>query len=190
ATAETDRLHLVTGDPLHGLVEAFEPSGVRFTRTGASSLLYPWDKRRGLRPAELDDGDDDAGDGDESDSDPQGGARPSNARRGALAGVRLVDGTAIHGTLTTLSPQGARIEHALLGALELPAAWLHEIALTNGRCRFLSDLEPVKVEEHLGSLLVLELPHRKDRSVLGGPLQLDGTLYSKGLGVHAFSRLE
>lgn len=175
--SETDRLFLVTGEPLAGLVEAFEPTGVRFARTDQSGLLYPWDKIRGLRFAVLEE---------------EGDAKPDAASAGAAvrAAVRLADGSELSGKLTALDPARVRIEHATLGALEIPTPWVTEVALLGGRCQFLSDLEPASANENLGPLLVLKLPHRRDRGVLGGPLRLGGETYSKGLGVHAYSRLE
>ena len=55
------------------------------------------------------------------------------------------------------------------------------------RVRYLSDVEnPSYV--HI-PFLTLHWPHWEDRSVLGGRLRHDGSIYLKGLGMHSTSRL-
>ncbi len=56
-----------------------------------------------------------------------------------------------------------------------------------GRWTWLSDVEPVSVTET--PMLSLDWPHRRDRSVRGGPLVVDGHGYEHGIGVHSRSVL-
>jgi hypothetical protein len=63
-----------------------------------------------------------------------------------------------------------------------------KIDFASDRIRFLSDLEPGKVEEV--PLLGGRFPHRRDLSVGGGPIRLKGVEYRKGIGVHARCALE
>lgn len=56
-----------------------------------------------------------------------------------------------------------------------------------GRWTWLSDVEPVSVTET--PMLSLDWPHRRNRSVRGGPLVVSGRAFEHGLGVHSRSVL-
>ncbi len=65
---------------------------------------------------------------------------------------------------------------------------IDHIAFASDRIRFLSELEPSKVTET--PLFDNRFPYRRDLSVGGGPIWLDGVEYRKGLGVHSRSVIQ
>ncbi len=73
-------------------------------------------------------------------------------------------------------------------AWEVPLSEVRRINFDSDRIRFLSDVEPARVEEV--PLFDNRFPYRKDLSVTGEPLRLDGFEYRKGLGVHSRAVLE
>lgn len=62
------------------------------------------------------------------------------------------------------------------------------IEFTGGHVANLADFDPISVKET--ALFGTARKWRRDAMVLGGPLRLEGTTYERGLGVHAYSRLE
>lgn len=84
-----------------------------------------------------------------------------------------------------------RFRGAPTGALEaLPAARVREIRFSSDRVLFLSAAQPVRVEETPLFGTAPTFPWRKDLAASGGPLQLGGRVYRRGLGVHSRSVLE
>ncbi|MHC4931521.1 MAG: NPCBM/NEW2 domain-containing protein, partial [Planctomycetota bacterium] len=95
----------------------------------------------------------------------------------------------LHGAARITLPLEKITNEAILGGGATVAR--SEVARINFRgphLAHLSDFEPISVKE-VG--LFGDAPGwRRDRMVLGGPLQMDGRRYERGLGVHAYSRLE
>lgn len=84
---------------------------------------------------------------------------------------------------------GSRLDVTVLGRVwRLPMRVLRSIRFDSDRIRFLSDLEPSRVEEV--PFFDQVFPHRRDLSVGGKPLSLAGVEYARGLGVHSRSILE
>lgn len=68
---------------------------------------------------------------------------------------------------------------------------LNQVALVDfsqGRLAFLSDMEPLRVEEK--PLLANIWRYRRDRNLAGGPISLGQRIYHKGLAVHSRTILE
>ncbi len=105
--------------------------------------------------------------------------------------VDLVDGGRLRGELVSIAGGEVGLRTPSGRGVRLPASAVAEVLVDDGRLRFLSDLEPVAVEEGspFGDELGMTWPHRRDRSVSGGPLTAGGLRWSRGLGVHAPSRL-
>ena len=99
----------------------------------------------------------------------------------------LDGGDRISGQLTGVGGQAIGLHTRWGTDLELPRSTLRSITCRNGRATYLSDLEPVTVEEtpYFSRLLA----YHRDESLDGGPLVLGGTTYRKGLAVHSRSRL-
>lgn len=73
------------------------------------------------------------------------------------------------------------------GSVNVPRAAVARVVFRNGKVTFISDLDPVAVEEtpYFGRLI----NYRRDQAIDGGPLKLKGKTYSKGLAVHSRSVL-
>lgn len=118
-----------------------------------------------------------------------GPARP--AADGVPVVVDLVDGSRLAGQLVRLGGDEVLLRTPGGRGVRLVAAAVAEVFVQDGRLAFLSDLAPSQVEEGspFGDELGLVWPHRRDRSVSGNPLTAGGRQWSRGLGVHAPSRL-
>lgn len=106
-----------------------------------------------------------------------------------LAGRCLVafeDGSSVWMEVTGLS--GGRLVGRAAGT-DLSVAWaaVRGLRVRSTRMVFLSDLDPVEVEEE--PLVTFGGPWQRDRNVVGGPLRVGSTVYEKGLGVHSRTRL-
>ena len=75
----------------------------------------------------------------------------------------------------------------LLGRIAVPRSKTAEIRFRSPNLASLSDMAPSEVKET--PYFDDEFPWRKDRSVHGAPLRLEGKTYRKGLGLHADCRM-
>ena len=99
----------------------------------------------------------------------------------------LGGGMAISGRWRGIEATVWKVETPWGQTLQLPAAEVRSVRFQGGQMTYLSDLEPSQVEEtpYFGR----KLPYRKDQSLTGGPLKLDGQVIEKGLAVHSRSAL-
>lgn len=107
----------------------------------------------------------DAGDGDRS------------------ARVALIDGGRLEGEIREMDGEHLRLGLPAGADLTVSRLGVVRIDILSDRLVFVSDLEPEKVEEVPYFNTVW--PHRRDRSLDGGPIRLGGKTYEKGLGVHS-----
>lgn len=184
---ETDVLHLKSGDPIEGFLDDIGDTTITFGADKLGDLDLAFAKVRAVALAEEDVTDEDAAD-DEDDSKKKNAVTASPSRPSVRVYFR--DGGRLSGRLSSLSSTAVTVQHAQLGDVELRLSEVAQIGFLGGRCQFLSDLEPVTRKEHLGALFRRKMPCRRDANVLGGPLRIAGKTYPKGLGVHAYSRLE
>ena len=109
--------------------------------------------------------------------------------------VRLVDGSVLTGVLDRLEKDAIYLRHPLAGKdklLSIPVSRAAELAIENGSFVYLSDLDPVQVEQRFPPGWTFEVERwgwKRDASVDGGPLRLGGRTYEKGLGVHSYCKL-
>jgi NPCBM/NEW2 domain-containing protein len=169
-----DRLYRVAGeelDRIDGAIEAFELEGLRFG-SDLGSKLYPWSEVAACFIEALDE---------------SGGADGE----GTPVVVDLVDGSRLRAGFLRWNAKQLELQTPAGRGLALPNEALAEVFLDDGRLRFLSDMTPTAVDEAspFGDDLGLTWPHRMDRSVTGGPLSAGGRNWSRGIGVHAPSRL-
>jgi hypothetical protein len=95
----------------------------------------------------------------------------------------------LHGSARiTLPLEKITNEEILGGGARVARSEVTRIGFRGAHLAHLSDFEPISVKEV--SLFGDPPRWRRDRMVLGGPLQMDGRRYERGLGVHAYSRLE
>lgn len=176
AAPEGDRLYRTSGkgvDRVDGLVQGFDSAGVSFeSRLG--ERLYLWEEVAALFVENL--GEVAAGE---------------DEREGLPVVVDLRGDSRLRGRLVHLDANGCRLSTPSNPSLMLPAPVIGEIAVDDGSYRFVSELPvadagPVSpFGDHLG----MTWPHRMDRSCMGDPLRAGGRVWSRGIGVHAPSRL-
>jgi hypothetical protein len=177
-SAEHDRLFLKVEDRLQsitGLVEKISDTEVVFDYDGQKRTL-PRRQLYGIVVAQFE--------------APGKEAPPSR--------VSLVDGSRISGRPVGLTDGVLELQLKGESSVKLPLSVVARIDVRSSRLAFLSDLEPVEVEEQ--PLVTFGRPWQRDRSVSGGPLLLleaprgdsrerEQRRFDKGLGVHARSRL-
>lgn len=173
--ADGDRLYLARGrglDKVDGLVNGFSSEGVSFEgRFGERT--HPWDEVVALFFEALEEG---------------GGAPP-----GVPVVVDLVGGGRLSGGLTRMDAEGVRMATAATPDLFLPAALVREVLVDDGSLRFLSQLPMAGVGPTDlfggGDDLGMRYPPNVDANFRGDPLRAGGRTWSRGIGVHAPSRL-
>lgn len=188
-TRDRDVLVRVAGDHITGLLKSVAPEGITFEVDGKGLPILIRDL---------------------------GGAyltrvkEPPPLPDALLATVSARDGSTVTGVLEQVSADGIRIRSfypTVAGTeprrLVLPLAEFEFLYFRNGRCVYLSDLDPARVDEYLfyrptedpapdDPLAQLACPYQKDRTVDPdhlGPLTLRRKIYRKGLGVHSYSSL-
>ncbi|MFN0019343.1 MAG: NPCBM/NEW2 domain-containing protein [Pirellulaceae bacterium] len=101
--------------------------------------------------------------------------------------ITLRDGSIIAGEIESLT--SGKLTAKLPGGskVEIPQEALASIALRSTRLAFLSDLKPVEEEQR--SIVFLDVPWQRDRSVQNRTLTLGTRTFEKGIGCHAECRL-
>lgn len=172
---EGDRLYVQRGrglDKLDGLVTGFSEEGVAFEgRFGERT--YAWREVAALFIEDL-------GEGGEA------------TEEAVPVAVDLPDGGRLSGDLVMMDGAGVTLARGNRQVF-LPAGVVGELAVVDGSYVFLSQLEvadagPITLfggDDDLGMVY----PHRIDRNCMNGPLRSGGRSWSRGLGVHAPSRL-
>ena len=105
----------------------------------------------------------------------------------ALCNVQFACGDELAGSIVQMQDGQLTLQTPFDTGLQLPYSEVASIEIDSPRHMYLSDLEPLSVEE--STLLSLPAPWQRDRSVDGQPLRLGARQYTHGLGVHAASRL-
>ncbi len=134
---------------------------------------------------------------------------PPPLPRTLLATVTTLDGSVVTGTMEEAGGKGLLLRTLYPGteadarrAVRIPLKEFAFLYFRNGRCVYLSDLRPAKVEERAlvepadpapgDPLAVFPFPWQRDRTVdpeRPRPLTLRGRVHRKGLGVHAYCAL-
>ena len=173
APTEGDRLYRRIGDNLDridGAVERFDEGGVVFDSV-LGSRAFLWREIGALFVETFDEG------ADETDCE--------------RVVCDLVDGSRLRGALEVIDRRGVRLRGPGGEVIALPTELVSEVSLDDGSVAFLSDMTPSGADEGspFGDDLGMTWPHRMDRSVMGPPLTVGGRTFSRGIGVHAPSRL-
>ncbi|QDU68076.1 NPCBM/NEW2 domain-containing protein [Engelhardtia mirabilis] len=176
APSEGDRLYRLVGnrlDRVDGAVAGFSAEGVRFDGVVGASR-FSWEEVAALFVEPL-------GDLDEG---------PTLT---SPVAVDLADGSRLRGDLERIDRDGVELRVQPAG-VPIFLRWraVAEVSVADGRLRYLSELAPdVAVDASpFGDDLGMVWPHNIDRAVTGGPLLAGGVLWTRGIGVHAPSRLE
>lgn len=102
---------------------------------------------------------------------------PVFAKVTALSGDLLVTkSAALAGTDLTVELVGG-------GRAVVPLTQVARLDFSKGKLAYLSDLEPIEVDQSSTEDLVF--PYRRDRNLSGGPIRVKGVPHAKGLSLHA-----
>ncbi|MFM7071828.1 MAG: NPCBM/NEW2 domain-containing protein [Planctomycetota bacterium] len=104
--------------------------------------------------------------------------------------LRLADGSYWKASRVSLDEHGWTLEAhgwARDAKVELPREAVAELAVSSPRLRWLADLTPREADQR--AMLAWPLPWRRDHSVSGGPLTMNGIRFARGLGMQAGTRL-
>lgn len=167
ATGQSDRLLLVNGDELTGLIEAVEDDTVRLG-TGDRALEIETSRIAALV------------------FNPLLKQRP--AAEGLRAWVGLADGSRLLATRLLMDGPSLRITTAGGQTWKTSPKEFVCVQPLGGRVRYLSDLKATGYR-HVPYLKLPWPSFGTDRNVTGGRLRCGGRLYLKGLGVHSAARL-
>ena len=101
--------------------------------------------------------------------------------------VHLDDGSRFWMSVRRLAE--GHLEGTVADGADFSVPWpaVVRVEVRSPRLVFLSDLDPVEVEQE--AAVTFAGPWRRDRNVVGNPLRLGGRTYEKGLGVHSRCRL-
>ena len=176
APSKGDRLYWLRPsglDRVDGTLEEFSAQGVAFD-SQLGRRVFPWAEVAALFV------------------EPLGPSRDAAAGGAARVCVDLADGGRLHAELARLEAGGVRLRWGGASSLQLPLGAVAELCADDGSLAYLSSLAPVSVREGWppDDELGLKWPFRVDRAVTGEPLRAAGRVWSRGLGVHAPSRLE
>lgn len=110
------------------------------------------------------------------------------AAKPALPGEALsADGTRLVFDAVRLVNGRLELLGTALGDVAVPREAVTTLLLRSENVTYLGDLTPVAIEQ--AGTFDRAWPHRVNGSTLGGPLQLGGRTYSRGLGLHSRCRL-
>ncbi|MGH7193250.1 MAG: NPCBM/NEW2 domain-containing protein, partial [Candidatus Saccharimonadales bacterium] len=101
--------------------------------------------------------------------------------------VQLLSGDVVAGVWSSVDEKELGVETAWGGRLAIPRSAVGKVAFRNGKVTYVSDLDPLAVEEapYFGH----RISYRRDQGFDGGPLKLKGKNYAKGLAAHSRSVL-
>lgn len=112
---------------------------------------------------------------------------------GSIATVEVIDGSRFVGVISGLADGDLEMQVAGGTSLKIKADKIVQISIVSDRLAYLSDIEPVSVEEK--SVFAIQLPWQRDRSVGNNPLRLKAgeprrtVELRKGIGMQSFSQL-
>ena len=172
---EVDRLLKVSGDRLdvvEGTLIAFESDRLIFSGP-VGDFPFPYDEVAAVLLMQ----------------DPT--ARAGDRGEDGIVQVHRTDRSRLTGKLIEWGASSIRLESASLGEITLPIGGVATVSFFHSGVRYLSDLEPSEVVEtpYFGDDSDFLFRYRRDRTVTGAPLRIDGIRFRKGLGVHSRSRM-
>jgi hypothetical protein len=161
---ELDRVYLRAGGLAEGVIEEVAAGWVRLNSKSLGAIKIPYKKIASVLLSEL--------------------GVPEERGKSLQARTYLLDGSIVEGKVLAYENEILKLRTDFARELVVPSKEIRILFFHNGRFVYLSDLKPVEVVE--SSFLIDHVyPYRKDQNVMGGPLELDGKRYLKGLGVHS-----
>jgi len=170
-----DRLYWLRArgvDRVDGTFESFASDGVVFD-SALGTKTFPWSEIGALFIEPL-------------------GAAPTVERSARSVALELRSGGQLRGELLAAKAGVLQFSWRGVTRLDLPFDLVREVLLDDGSVEHLSSIAPVSANEGWpeGDELGMHWPYQLNRSVMGGPLTVGGRTWSRGIGVHAPSRLE
>lgn len=101
--------------------------------------------------------------------------------------VQLKEGSVVIGGQLRLSDGKLKLRLAGDAEVEFPWADVLRLVVFSNRMRFLSDMKPTREVQE--TIVTLERPWQRDKSVEGNPLSIQGKKFEKGIGVQSRSSL-
>ena len=166
--ARTDDLVLMqNGDSVRGIVTALAPD--KLTVEGDATLEVPMEAVKVIYFALA--------------------GNPAAPKGGRAFRVRFADGSSVTGPALTSDGKKLVLTLADKTTRDLPLFLVSGIEQLNGPVSWLSSRPPEQIVQipYFGSL---SWPTRTDATVGGRPIQFGSRTYSRGIGVHAYSRLD
>jgi len=165
-----DRVETAKEAAIEGVIGSIGPAGVEIEDASLGRLTVPWDQVERVHVAPLD--------------------PPPPLGEGVVLSLAATDdGSRFRGALRVLDRGRLEIESPILGIVAIPEPHRVTLELLLDRIAYLSDREPLRVEEGLPFSDYFPWRWQRDRNVLGGPLRIGRETYRKGIGVHARSSL-
>jgi hypothetical protein len=168
APSQEDLILMPSGDKQNGIFETFNDKEVQFN-VGNVTKPYAYDTIAAFRMAPI---------------------KEYTAPKDFRATIDLRDGSRLTGKLAALKDNKVSFE-AIDGATwSVSTDAIRSIRFQGGKLAYLSDLQPKNVEEKsfVGGMPFI-FSWKPDRSATGEPLNISGTSYERGLGVHSYSKL-
>ena len=115
------------------------------------------------------------------------------AAKGVVVTVKQVDGTTVTGALRDLVDGSLNLAPIANSNISIPANEIVSIEVQSDRVVYLSDLDPVDVQQRPD--FTVPRPWKRNKSIEGNPLTLmnrttgETTVYSNGLGTQAYTAL-
>jgi len=174
--ADNDRLLLVKGGLVEGILLQITPEMVVFEDTKLGEVTFTWDQLIGIDLAALE--------------------TPPSLPEGSIE-VSILDpsGGRLSGSLTSLDARQVSIENPVIGTIHASVRQISGIEFRLGRVEYLSDRDPIEVTEGVEEDLIdretfqLFYSWQRDQSVERTPLKIGKRRFRKGLGVHSDSKL-
>ncbi len=182
AVAEKDRLLLTEGAELTGLLQKIDAAAVHFQADAAGEVKLPIEKVRAVALSDI------SGQGAAGASPAPHGAPLASPPSGPEVLVQFQDGGSLLGVLVSLDAAQMKLKTAAAGTLVSPTEQIQTISVRSGRCRFLSDMEPLRVVNRGDLFKPQEM--RRDLAVTGDPITLRGREFKKGLGMLSHCRAD
>ncbi|HVT89135.1 MAG TPA: NPCBM/NEW2 domain-containing protein [Tepidisphaeraceae bacterium] len=169
ATATEDVVTLVNGDVMRGIIAGIDDANVRIQSATGDSTSVPLVSIRRVSFAAV------------------GTPATNSVPRARAFRVGLADGSTM--TVTSVQLTGDKMTLAMPDGTSRSVSSLavNSIEQVDGPVVWLSSLTPT--ESVSRAFLELSWPARMDRAVDGEPIRFEDRIYSRGIGVHAYSLL-
>lgn len=160
-------------DPIEGSIHRVSREGIHFASRHRedSPELFKWEEIGAARI--------------------EGEASRERTESGSLV-ILTADGSLLRGVAVELNRAMLGLETPQLGRLDIPVAEILAGHVEEGQRSWLSELEPTSVEERsfpAGTEAPLLFPFHRDESVIGQPLAVRSSYWTRGLGCHSYSKL-